>query len=469
MNSPSHTRLGALVGIEGNRLLEGGAVRMAAEADSTVLDKVQSATTRGSYDDTDWAGGANALVSDVAQTLNPITRPISQSLDRTAGAIDKAVKSNSMVAESGRVLSNSLAAASGAVEATTRKASIIIQKNFRGQQARNEVKREFHMSNVVMQARACSKATSNFKKLTKPRRPPFPGTATPPGYVIHLHRPPHDRDRGERFRDWLLWLGTHRWVAALQLIWILALVTVFVIFVCCLMYWFSWGEQTDYEWGCTRNSTCCTCVLHMRGDEYVGALTYKLEDLWQERMTQGLSALFTYSVLLATPWRVSVLVQLFHRRMPLCSSAPLRLSDRRAALSPAQLLTRSPRAGTGTHDKAGVDFYGRKNEMPFFHIPWRARLGMPQTSPRIPCPADGPDRHSCVRAAWRSSHRHLPQSQHDHAAHPSGSPLCVARRHVQTTRPIRGTGRPCSQATDRQRARAWGCPGLRLSRRRRPA
>ena len=62
------------------------------------------------------------------------------------------------------------------------------------------------------------------------------------------------------------------------------------------MYWFSWGEQTDFEWGCTRNSTCCTC------DAATGALTYKLEDLWQERMTQGLSALFTYSVLLATPW-----------------------------------------------------------------------------------------------------------------------------------------------------------------------
>jgi len=300
---------------------------------SPVLGKVQDKADRALYDDTDWTGGANALAADVRNTLGPATRPIAQSLDR----IDRVVKSNSMVAEGGRAISNSLAAASGAVEATTKRASIMIQKNFRGKQAREEVKREFHLDNVVMQARACSKVTSQFKKLTKPRRPPFPGTATPPGYVIHLKKPPRDRDNGERFRDWLLWLGTHRWVAALQLVWLLALVAVFVVFVCCLMYWFSWGEQTDFEWGCTANSTCCTC------DAATGALTYKLEDLWQERMTQGLSALFTYSVLLATPWRVSVLVQLFHRR---------------------------------THDKGGVDFYGVKNEMPFFHIPWNARLAI---------------------------------------------------------------------------------------------
>ena len=155
-----------------------------------------------------------------------------------SGELDRTVKSNSVATErisnSARI-SNSLAAASGAVEATTRKASIMIQKNFRGQQARNEVKREFHV--IALQARMCSKATSSFKKLTKPRRPPFPGTATPPGYVINMRRPPQDRDRGERFRDWLLLLGTHRWVAALQLVWILALVAVFVVFACCLMYW----------------------------------------------------------------------------------------------------------------------------------------------------------------------------------------------------------------------------------------
>lgn len=132
-----------------------------------------------------------------------------------------------------------------------------------------------------------------------------------------------------RFRDLLLDLGTHWTVAVLQLAWLLALVAVFVVFVCCLLYWFGWGEVTDEEWGCTANSTCCTC--------HPPALTYKREDYWQEKMTQGLSALFTYSVLLATPWRLSILVQCFDRR---CKDS---------------------RGG-------GVGFYGKPNAMPFFYL-----------------------------------------------------------------------------------------------------
>ena len=93
--------------------------------------------------------------------------------------------------------------------------------------------------------------------------------------------------------------------------------------------------MTDETWGCTANTTCCTCVPP--------ALTYKLEDYWQERMTQGMSALFTYSVLLASPWRLAVLHQCFSAR---CAG------------------------------KEGVDFYGRSNEMPFFHIPRKWRLAI---------------------------------------------------------------------------------------------
>ena len=38
------------------------------------------------------------------------------------------------------------------------------------------------------------------------------------------------------------------------------------------------------------------------------------EDYWQQKMAHALSILFTYSVLVATPWRISILVQLFDKR-----------------------------------------------------------------------------------------------------------------------------------------------------------
>jgi len=196
------------------------------------------------------------------------------------------------------------------------------------------------LGNVVVQAKACHRAKRKFTKLTKPRRPPLPGSATPAGYVINRRCPPADATRAERYRDVLLDLGTHWAVSVLQLLWLVALVAVFVVFACCLMYWFGWGEETDDGWGCTSsfvNMSCCTC--------HPPALTYKLEDYWQERMAQGLSALFTYSVLLATPWRLSILVQCFDNRC----------KDNRCG---------------------GVDFFGKPNEMPFFHIPWRPRLAI---------------------------------------------------------------------------------------------
>ena len=42
----------------------------------------------------------------------------------------------------------------------------------------------------------------------------------------------------------LLDLGTHWAVSVLQLLWLVALVAVFVVFACCLMYWFGWGEAS---------------------------------------------------------------------------------------------------------------------------------------------------------------------------------------------------------------------------------
>ena len=58
-----------------------------------------------------------------------------------------------------------------------------------------------------------------------------------------------------------------------------------------MMYWFDWGELTDEGWGCTANSTCCTC--------HPPALTYKREDYWQEKMTQVSGLLVHFSLLLS--------------------------------------------------------------------------------------------------------------------------------------------------------------------------
>jgi hypothetical protein len=200
------------------------------------------------------------------------------------------------------------------------------------------------------------KAKGKFNNINRPRRPPFPGTATPPGYVIHKSRTrPADVSNWERGRDYSLYLGTHWLIAIVQLLWLMSLVGVFVVFMGCMFYVFDWGEVTDETSGCPRwpgvsaNSTCCTCDA--------GALTYKVEDYWNEKMTQGLSALFTYSVLLATPWRLSILGQCFnfHSRIPKDGASVL----------------------TASHGlQAGVDFYGKPNEMPFFHIPWGPRLAI---------------------------------------------------------------------------------------------
>eukprot|EP00908_Phaeocystis_cordata_P025183 Transcript_7633.p2 GENE.Transcript_7633~~Transcript_7633.p2 ORF type:complete len:413 (+),score=148.40 Transcript_7633:152-1390(+) len=218
-----------------------------------------------------------------------------------------------------------------------RKASVMMQNAVR--------KDKVDLSTIVIQARVTHRAKESFTRLTEPRRPPFPGTATPPGYVIHRRRPPADASGPEKFRDVLLDIGTHKWVAVLQLGWLLALVAIFVVFIGCMMYWFDWGYVTVEDWGCTRNTSDPNDVYNNPKTTCdPPALTYSVEDYWQEKMTQGLSALFTYSVLLASPWRVSILVQCFGRR---CKGKT-----------------------------SGVDFYGKPNEMPFFHIPWGPRLAI---------------------------------------------------------------------------------------------
>ena len=105
------------------------------------------------------------------------------------------------------------------------------------------LKRKLDMSTVVNQARVTQIAKQKFVHLTRPRRPPFPGTPTPPGYVIHNKGiVPNDATGLEKLRDFLLMVLTHRFVGILQLAWVIALVAVFIVFVCCMFYWFGWGE-----------------------------------------------------------------------------------------------------------------------------------------------------------------------------------------------------------------------------------
>ena len=162
------------------------------------------------------------------------------------------------------------------------------------------------MSGLVLQAKAARKANDNFKKLTKPKRPPLPGTATPAAYVVNQKKPPAGALWWEKGRDALLLVGTHWIVAVILVIWLISLVVVFVIFCGSLLYVFDWGEGPLPDWPCTSNSTCCTCI-----EGYMYGL---YEDYWQQKMAHALSILFTYSVLVATPWRISILVQLFDKR-----------------------------------------------------------------------------------------------------------------------------------------------------------
>ena len=180
----------------------------------------------------------------------------------------------------------------------------------------------------------------------------MPGTATPAGYIVHRRPAPPDATRLERFRDMMLECGTAPAIAALQIVWLTALAVIFVVFVGCLLYFWGLGDASWSDYGCTTNFSCCTC------DMATGTLTYRIEDYWQERMAQAMSALFTYSVLLATPWRISILLQCFDQCNCVCRERCHRTAPRCKDLGD------------------GVDFYGRPNEMNFFHFPWSARLAI---------------------------------------------------------------------------------------------
>lgn len=88
---------------------------------------------------------------------------------------------------------------------------------------------------------------------------------------------------------------------------------------------------------CDRQYTCCVCNITS------GELTYEVQDAWQARCAQIISAMITYNAVLASPWRISILLQVLNI------------------------------GGRCPGKASGVDFYGRNNEMPFFHIPHSRR------------------------------------------------------------------------------------------------
>ena len=155
------------------------------------------------------------------------------------------------------------------------------------------------------------KAKEGFTALRKPYRTPLPAAPMAQGYAEHIAAvpPPDDATSMERFRDLLLKYETHPIFGYLMILWAIGVVIVFIVFAGCMFY-----------------------LWPMSNDE---------NDFWQERMTQFLSGLFTYSVLIPYPWRLSITLHLYSSR---CTDKPV-----------------------------GVDFYGRPTDMLYFHIPRKTR------------------------------------------------------------------------------------------------
>jgi len=113
----------------------------------------------------------------------------------------------------------------------------------------------------------------------------------------------------------------------------------FVLFLGTFLYLFEWGDAVWEGFGCTEDTVMPTTRFSC--NLTTGDLTYSVEDYWQEKSTQMLSALFTYSVLLAMPWRLAVLFNTF------CSARKI--------------------------PDVGVDFYGRLSDFSFNHIGLNSR------------------------------------------------------------------------------------------------
>jgi len=205
---------------------------------------------------------------------------------------------------------------------------------------------------IQKQLRMLHIARKRFKNLIKPARPPFPGTATPAGYVLHKQKVrekrPENASQLERLRDWLLEILTQPLVGVLLVAWLVALVVVLCIFAVCFLDLPQWGYATLEDYGCDTE-TFDAFEPRFLCNATSGALSYSLDAYYEQRMAFALATLFTYATLIAAPWRISVLVQCFHGRR-------MRRKD-----------------GSGIY-MVGVDFYGRKSDFNFFHIPWGQRL-----------------------------------------------------------------------------------------------
>ncbi len=184
-----------------------------------------------------------------------------------------------------------------------------------------------------------------FRKLIKkPARPPLPGSATPAGYVIHKRPPPKTATWSDRTRDWFLDLATHDIVTYVLIVWALLLLADAIVFFGCLFYWFGWGTAVMYDDRfCNELTGADMPSANFQCNLTTGALTYSIEDFWQERTAAWMSWLFLYAIAFATPWRLSILFQLWERR---CAG------------------------------KDGVDFYGRPSDFNFFHIPRSGRCAI---------------------------------------------------------------------------------------------
>ena len=201
----------------------------------------------------------------------------------------------------------------------------------------------FSIGGLVQAAQAVQTAADNFQELIvePPNRPPLPCCAAPADWRRHRKAPPDDATCYERWRDSALLCGTSRSLSYVLAAWMLSFVVVDVLLVLTVFYWFNGGYTVDEFYGCVPGIDEPTPKFFCNATS--GALTYSVDDFWQERFGQALSIIFTFSVVLATPWRLSILRQI-------------------------TLNTRARSAG-----KVGVDFYGRPSDFVFFHIPVRGR------------------------------------------------------------------------------------------------
>lgn len=151
-------------------------------------------------------------------------------------------------------------------------------------------------------------AKGKFKNgLRRPQRMPIPIISPAHNVEQTLNTPP-DASCFERFRDSTLRFFAHPVFSALAVVWAVAVTVVFTMFALCLFHLLPWPD-----------------------DE---------QDYYQERSTQGLSALFTYSVIVPLPWRLSILWQVLNRE---CRAQP------------------------------GTDLHLRPTDVAFFNIGWRER------------------------------------------------------------------------------------------------